>query len=231
MNETASQRSDLWIVVPAYNEATRIDATLRSLAGFQPRVVVVDDGSRDGTLAFALQHRVFALRHSVNCGQGAALQTGIDFALAQHAEYIVTFDADGQHSPDDIGPLLAPLLAGTSQVALGSRFLGQAMGIPWSRRALLKLGVAFTRIVSRMRVTDVHNGLRAFSRAAAVSIRIQHDGMAHASEILDQVHRAGLRYCEVPVSIRYTAESIRKGQSSWNALHVVTDLVLGRICR
>jgi polyprenyl-phospho-N-acetylgalactosaminyl synthase len=217
--------------VAAYNEGRRLARTLDGLRALCPRVVVVDDGSADDTADVALRHDVWVLRHLVNCGQGAALQTGIDFALARGAEVVVTFDADGQHDADEIGRLTEPVLAGRADVALGSRFLGRAVGMPWSRGLVLKLGVLFTQVFSRIRVSDTHNGFRALSRSAAARIRITQDRMAHASEILDQVRQHGLRYCEVPVTIRYADETLAKGQSSWNALRIVGQLVLGRLIR
>lgn len=220
-----------WILVPAYNEARRLGATLQALAAFQPRIVVVDDGSTDDTSAVARAQRVHVLRHVINLGQGAALQTALDYALGQGAEYLVTFDADGQHSADDVEGLLDPLRRGEADVVLGSRFLGQAVDLPVGRRVVLKLGVVFTRLFSRIRVTDTHNGLRAFSRTAADRIHLTQNRMAHASELLDQIRQLGLRYIEVPVTIRYTDETLAKGQSSWNALKIVGQLLLGRIVR
>jgi len=220
---------DLWVVVPAYNESSRLPATLRELTSHVPNVVVVDDGSPDDTVDAARECDVWVLRHPINRGQGAALQTGIDFALAQGASYIVTFDADGQHDPDDIRTVLAPLLRGDVDVTLGSRFLGRSIGMPLSRRIVLKLAILFTRVVSRIRVSDTHNGFRGFTAEAAVQLRIRQDRMAHASEILDEVVRLGLRYREVPVTIRYTANTLAKGQSSWNAVRIAWQFLIGKV--
>lgn len=221
----------VWIVMAAYNEGQRLNPTLEGLRGLAEGVVVVDDGSSDDTAAVALRHPVWVLRHIINCGQGAALQTGIDFALQRGAQIIVTFDADGQHDPDEIARLIEPVRTGRTEVALGSRFLGKAIGMPRTRWLVLKLGVLFTRVFSRIQVSDTHNGFRALSRQAAQRIRITHNRMAHASEVLDQVRRHGLSYCEVPVTIRYTQATMAKGQSSWNSLKIVTELFLGRMIR
>lgn len=223
--------ANLWVVVPAYNEAARLGATLDELLPHCPNVVVVDDGSRDDTPAVALARKVWVLRHPINRGQGAALQTGIRFALARGAGVVVTFDSDGQHDPTDIPAVVAPVLAGTADVALGSRFLGRTVGMPASRRIVLKAAVLFTRIVSRIRVTDTHNGLRAFTRAAAGAIRIRQDRMAHASEILDEIKRLNLRYAEVPVTVRYTAATLEKGQSSWNAVRIAWQFLVGKVVK
>ncbi len=222
----------VWIVVPAYNEGPRLAQTLSELtAAGLGKVVVVDDGSNDATWSVAAEQPVWLLRHLFNCGQGAALQTGIDFALRQGARIIVTFDADGQHRLEDVQSLIEPLRQGTAEVVLGSRFLGHAEGMPAARRIVLRLGVLFTRCVSRVQVTDTHNGLRAFSRTAAKRIRISQNRMAHASEILDQLRILGLRYVEVPVGIRYTEQSLEKGQSSWNALKIAGQFLLGRLLK
>lgn len=231
---SSSGRADaegVWVVVPAYNEAGRLDSTLAALRACYANVVVVDDGSTDATGELAARCRVWLLRHVFNCGQGAAIQTGIDFALRQGARVVVTFDADGQHAVDDIERLLEPIREHRAEIVLGSRFLGQAQGIPWSRWLILKLGVLFTRATARIRVTDTHNGLRALTRDAARRIRIRQHGMAHASEILEQIRPQGLVWCEVPVTVRYFEESLAKGQSSWNGLRIVARLVVGRMVR
>jgi glycosyltransferase involved in cell wall biosynthesis len=219
----------IYVVVAAYNEASCIADVAGEVRAAYPNVIVVDDGSSDDTFAAARRGARFVLRHVINRGQGASLQTGIDFALARGAKYIVTFDADGQHRVEDIGRLLAPLLAGEADIALGSRFLGTTTGMPASRRLVLKCAVLFTRMVNRVQLTDAHNGLRAFTRNAAEFVQIKADRMAHASEMIDFIRTSGLKYTEVPVEIRYTAYSLSKGQSSGNAFRIVFHYLLGRI--
>ena len=231
MSTKPTENNDVWIVVSAYNEARRLDGTLRSLCAAYSNVVVVDDGSQDATTDIALVHPVWLLQHSVNCGQGAALQTGIRFALEQGAAIIVNFDADGQHCVEEIEQLVAPIRAGQVDAALGSRFLGQTEQMPRHRWLVLKLGVWFTRLFSWIDVTDTHNGFRAFSHQAAQQIHIRQNRMAHSSEILDEIARQKIRYCEVPVTIRYTADTIGKGQSSWNSLRIVAQMILARLLK
>lgn len=221
----------VWIIVPAYNEAARIGRTLSNLLPLYPHVVVIDDGSSDATGQAAHEAGAWVLRHEVNSGQGASLQTGLMFALRQGAEYLVTFDADGQHDPADIARILAPLQKGEVDAALGSRFLGQTVDMPFTRKLILKAGVLFTRIVSNIKVTDTHNGLRAFTRSAATKLRLVQDRMAHASEILDQVRLHQMRYVEVPVTIRYSAETLAKGQTSMQAVKIAGELLLGRMIK
>ncbi|MEW4565757.1 glycosyltransferase family 2 protein [Bremerella sp. JC770] len=232
MPSEATSRPNIWIVVPAYNEAARIGRTVQGLVNHFPNVVVIDDGSQDATFDSLKHLPVWALRHPINLGQGAALQTGIDFAVRQGAEVVVTFDADGQHDVHDIQRLVEPITSGRAEVALGSRFLGsEAVNMPTSRRVILKLGVLFTRVCSRINVTDTHNGLRALSRKAATKIRIHQNRMAHASEILDQIQYLGLKFEEVPVTVHYTNAVLEKGQQNSAAVKVAAQFLLGRMVR
>jgi glycosyltransferase involved in cell wall biosynthesis len=216
----------VWIVVPAYKEAATIATVVGSLlAEGYDRICVVNDGSPDDTGALALAAGAHVLRHVVNLGQGAALQTGITYALARGAEYICTFDADGQHAPRSVTDLLEALERSGADVALGSRFLDKECHVPPLRRLLLKAALAFTHLHARVPVTDTHNGLRLFTRRAAAAIRIEQAGMAHASEILQKLGATRLRFVEVPVEIRYTSYSRKKGQSGFDSVKILLDLL------
>jgi len=231
MNAVAKSTPNVWIVVPAYNEAERIGTTIQGLVGRYSNIVVIDDGSKDATYQRICDLPVWSIRHPINLGQGAALQTGIDFAVRQGADVIVTFDADGQHDVNDIERLVAPVANGTADVALGSRFLGKTVDMPQSRWFILKLGVIFTRVCSRINVTDTHNGFRALSRKAANTLRITQNRMAHASEILDQIQYHGLEFEEVPVTIHYSEAVLEKGQQNSAAVKVAAQFLLGRMVR
>jgi glycosyltransferase involved in cell wall biosynthesis len=217
------------IVIAAYNEGSVIADVVRDALRLFPLIVVVDDGSPDDTGAAALLGGAVVLRHPINLGQGAALQTGIEYALGQDVDFVVTFDADGQHRPEDVQKMLETLADNGKQVALGSRFLGETVGMPVSRRWLLKAATVFTRITTGLRVTDAHNGLRTFRRDAAQAITIRQNRMAHASEILEEIGRKKLTYCEVPVTIHYTDYSKAKGQSGLGAFNILIDLLVARI--
>jgi glycosyltransferase involved in cell wall biosynthesis len=216
-------------VVPAFNEASKIRRVVDELLAVCPHVVVVDDGSDDDTAERLLGSGAVVLRHRLNRGQGAALQTGITQAVRLGADVVVTFDADGQHDPTDVDKLVAPVLRGECDVTLGSRFLGSSIDMPASRRWLLRLAIVFTQIVSRIRVSDVHNGLRAFSRGAAAELRITLDQMAHATEILELIKLHGWRYKEVPVTIRYTEYSLAKGQRLSDAVRIGVHVLLDKL--
>src|SRR6202035_3272915 len=134
------------------------------------------------------------------------------------AEYIVTFDADGQHRAGDIDALIAALQTHDADFALGSRFRGGSVAMPLSRRLLLRAATWFTRATTGLQVTDTHNGLRAMTRRGASAIRLRQNRMAHASEFLSQIGASGLRYVERPVTIEYTAYSLAKGQRMRDAV-------------
>ena len=217
------------VVIPAFNEQRTVGEIVRRVKEVVPHVVVVDDGSTDGTAQEASKAGAVVLTHFINRGQGAALKTGMAYALEQGAQVIVTFDSDGQHQPDDIEALVAPLRRGEFDVVLGSRFLRGGTWVPPVRKVTLKLGILFTRVVSRIRVTDVHNGLRAFTRQAALRLSLNEDRMAHASEILDEIARLRLRYLEVPTRVLYTEYSRQKGQHSAAAFRIAWDFLLGKL--
>lgn len=199
-------------IIPAYNEGAMIGSVVESLCNRVTEVVVVDDCSRDTTVQHAYEAGATVLRHLVNRGQGAALATGTAYALKQDADIIVHFDADGQHSPEDIQKFVVPLTQGNVDVVLGSRFLAQSdsTSMPLPRRVLLKCAIAFTSFFSGIRLTDTHNGFRALSRRAAELIRIRENRMAHASEIIHEIAHHRLRVREVPVAIRYTDYSFAR---------------------
>lgn len=225
--------STVFVVVPAYNECRVIRATMQPLIEMGYSVVVVDDASTDETTAVLRGLDLYILRHRINRGAGAATQTGMSFALARGASYIVHFDADGQHRSQDIPVLLAPLFAGRADVVLGSRFLRTAdrAAVPRARRLLLRGGVVFNGLLTGLWLTDAHNGLRAFTAQAAAQIDIRENGFAHGSEILQQIKRARLRCIEQPTMVSYTAYSMAKGQSPLNAIKIVFDLLLRRLFR
>jgi glycosyltransferase involved in cell wall biosynthesis len=223
--------SSISVVLTAYNEAPVIGRVIADLKRTGHDIIVVDDGSSDGTSELAAAAGAVIVKHPINLGQGAALQTGLAFALAKGADVIVTFDADGQHRAADINLLVAALAKHGADFALGSRFLGKSLNLLPSRRLMLKAATWFTRVTTGLRVTDTHNGLRAMTRRGASCIRLRQNRMAHASEILDQIATSGLAYVEVPVTIEYSAYSVGKGQRLSDSLIILIDLIARRLHR
>ena len=218
------KRDQTCVVIAAYNEAAMIGSVIGEVRRAGYRVVLVDDGSTDATAQAARAAGAVLIQHPFNLGQGAALQSGIDLALANGAEVIVTFDADGQHGAADISRLTDALAEENADFVLGSRFLETSSNIPPLRRVLLKAATVFTRITTGLRLTDAHNGLRAMTRRGAGAIRLRQNRMAHASELLAQIGASGLRYVERPVTIHYSAYSIAKGQKTSDSVVILLDL-------
>jgi polyprenyl-phospho-N-acetylgalactosaminyl synthase len=221
----------VWVICAAYNEATTIGRVVGELSRAGHRIIVVDDGSGDETRHIAATAGAHVVAHPINLGQGAALQTGIDYALSQGADVLVTFDADGQHRVSDIRRLLDALRQERADFALGSRFLGQTYNLPTLRRWLLQAATVFTRLTTGLRLTDSHNGLRALTRKGAAAIRLRQNRMAHASEILVEIAHSGLHYVEVPVTIEYTAYSLAKGQRIGDSVTILLDLFAQELYR
>jgi len=223
---------DVAFVVPVYNEAQVIGTVIKAIKAVTPHVVCVNDGSTDASAAEILKAGAYLVDHPINMGQGAAIQTGIEFArLLPGVERFVTFDADGQHVIDDAVRMLVTLEAGDLDIVLGSRFLGASVGASPFRKALLRLAVRFSNLTSGIRLTDAHNGLRAFNRHVADTIEITAPDMTHASEIIELIARNGYRYREVPVTIHYTAYSVAKGQAGMNAVNIAVDTLLRKVGR
>lgn len=216
-----------WVVIPLYNEATVIGGVIESLKPHFAHIVCVDDGSSDGSAAEAAAAGAHLVQHPVNLGQGAALQTGIDFALAHpECDYIVTFDADGQHRVEDALGMLQ--LARDEDVAIvfGSRFLDDRTNPGWMKKVILKTAVWVTNLTTSLKLTDAHNGLRVIRRDAAQGIELKQDRMAHATEIVLELGRTRLPWQEYPVELLYTDYSKAKGQSVLNSVNILVDLVV-----
>jgi glycosyltransferase involved in cell wall biosynthesis len=224
-------RGQVYVVIPAYNEGTVIFRVVSDVKRAGYSVVVIDDGSSDTTAEQARAAGATVIKHPFNLGQGAALQSGIEYALTQATECIVTFDADGQHRVSDISRLIEALVRERADFALGSRFLGQAPNLPALRRLVLQAATAFTRLTTGLQLTDTHNGLRAMTRRGANAIKLRQNRMAHASECLAQIASSGLRYVEQPVTIEYSAYSLAKGQHVRDAVHILLDLFARKLYR
>lgn len=213
-------------IVPAYNEEKTIGSVVRDLFGHVDKVVVIDDASQDKTCGNAKEAGAVVLRHKINLGQGAALQTGHDYSLKCGAKHILHFDGDGQFDVNDILPALEKLKLEKADILFGSKFLDNRSSIPWFKKYILKpIGILIDRFFSRIKLSDLHNGFRILNRAALEKIVITQDGMAHATEIPCHVRINNLKYIEYPVGVTYH----KYGQSSVGGFRIIKDLLVGRL--
>ena len=216
----------IYIIVPCFNEKAVLRQTLLPLIEQKYNVVVVDDCSSDASQEALKNLPIYYLQHSINLGQGAALQTGMNFAQQQGADIVVHFDADGQHPANEIPDLIQPILDEVADVVLGSRFLDKTKieNVPFKKRILLQAACWVNGWITGLWLTDAHNGFRALNRKALQNIYLTENRMAHATEILSLIKKANLRVKEIPVTISYTEYSMQKGQSIWNAVNILFDL-------
>jgi len=221
---------DVAIVIPVYNEAKVIKGVIESVMHEYGSVICVNDGSIDSSSEEIRKTKAFLIEHPINMGQGAALQTGIEFALMlKNIKYIVTFDADGQHRIEDVTSMLDVIRSGNVDIVLGSRFLGKSTNMSTLKKGLLKAAVIFTNATSGLTLTDTHNGLRVMTRRTAELLDLKMSDYTHASEIIERISQKNLRFIEIPVTIDYTEYSIAKGQSPLNAINIAFDMLMQRI--
>jgi glycosyltransferase involved in cell wall biosynthesis len=218
---------DTWVVIPLFNEEQVIADVVRDVRRTFSHVVCVDDGSSDRSAAAADAAGAVVVRHPVNLGQGAALQTGFQYALSDtDMRWVVTFDADGQHQVSDVLDMLEKARAEDLDVVFGSRFLDDRTDAAPLKKLVLRAAVGYTNLTTKTRLTDAHNGLRIMSRDVVQRLDITQNRMAHASELVQQIGAMNVRYAESPVHILYTEYSRAKGQSLWNAVNILAELIL-----
>ena len=221
------------IVIPLYNEESVIKKVLSELQTIYSSytIIVVDDCSSDKSYKEACVEGIYLLRHMINLGQGAALQTGIEYAQELGCSYVVTFDSDGQHNPLDIEPFVNVLKNEDIDIVLGSRFLGTTNNMPTRKKYLLKASRFFTWATTGLLLSDSHNGLRAINIKKFPNFKITQNRMAHASEIINIITDLKMRYKEMPCNIRYTDYTLQKGQSMWNSINIVIDSMIGNLTK
>lgn len=218
---------DVWLVIPLFNEGRVIGDVVAAARRTFHHVVCVDDGSTDGGARHARAAGAVVVQHPVNLGQGAALQTGFEFARAQPAmRWVVTYDADGQHRIEDVVAMVDLARGERLDAVFGSRFLDERSTPGWAKRVVLRLAVTYTNATTSTRLTDAHNGLRVLSRRVVDQLDITQNRMAHASELVAQVGALNVPYGEAPVHILYTDYSRSKGQSLWNSVNILAELIL-----
>ena len=224
------QYPDVWIVIPAFNEAGVIGEVVADVRSVFDHVVCVDDGSSDDTGEIALWAGAHLVRHPVNLGQGAAIQTGVEYARRQPgAQVFVTFDGDGQHRVKDVVAMVDRLTTNEADVVIGTRFGRAALSKPpLLKRIVLQTAAWLSPRGRRLGLTDTNNGLRVFNRTVADGLDITMSGMSHASEFVALVDENHWRVAEEPVEVLYTDYSKAKGQPLLNGVNIIFDGFLRR---
>lgn len=224
----------VWVVIPAFNEAAVIGEVVADVRSVFDHVVCVDDGSTDGTGEIARRAGAHLVRHPVNLGQGAAIQTGVEYARRQpDAQIFATFDADGQHRVKDLAAMVDRLLVGDVDVVVGTRFGTQHVARPpLIKRIVLQTAARLSRRGRRLGLTDTNNGLRVFNKKVADRLDITMSGMSHANEFIMLIDENHWRVAEEPIEVLYTEYSRSKGQPLLNGVNIIFDGFLrGRTSR
>lgn len=222
-------------LIRAYNESSRIVSVIEDIfRAWYTEIVVVDDGSTDATydiLQEKFSQKICIIRHAINRGGGAALETGFAF-IRQNAKknnwnYVVTFDADGQMNVDDMQKFEKFLQKNPhSEVIFGSRFIEQTYSnVPFFRKMTLFLWRIFTKFISNVGLSDAHNGYRVLSVKILQKIHITMDGMEYASELIDEISRIKVPIYEVPVTIHYDEYTLAKGQRFGWAFRIAMKMI------
>ncbi len=220
--------SETCCVIPMYNEQEVIAEVIYGLKAIFKNILCVDDGSTDGSVSRAREAGAIVIRHAVNIGQGAAIATGFIWIQTQtNFSRIVTFDADGQHLPEDAMRLVEELSSKKLDVVFASRFLDNQSQVPILKRIILRGVSNVTKALTDVELSDAHNGLRALTVDASRKIQLTQNGMAHATQFVSLVLQGDLKYSELPVTILYTPYSRSKGQSILNSVNIVLDLIWG----
>jgi len=233
--DTETHYPDVWIVIPAFNEAAVIGEVIADVRSVFDHVVCVDDGSTDGTGETARRAGAHLVRHPINLGQGAAIQTGVEYARKQPgARVFATFDADGQHRVKDVAAMIDRLCAGDVDVVIGTRFSKDQGGSrpPFLKRIVLQTATRLSPSGRRLGLTDTNNGLRVFNKKVADGLDIRMSGMSHANEFVMLIAENHWRVVEQPVEVLYTEYSKSKGQPLLNGVNIIFDGFLrGRMPR
>lgn len=223
----------IFCIIPAYNEEDNISSVIKSVGKYVGEVIVVDDGSSDQTGRIAQAERVVVLRHIINRGQGAALETGDQYARKKQADIVVHFDADGQFSPDEIDRVIAPIKNGQADIVFGSRFLGQANNMPWlKKQVIFPLARIISKLFWRVNLSDPQSGFRAFNKKILDRLRIENDGSAHCSEIIIKAFALNMKIKEVPITVSYNnfGQSIFGGKGrGMGGVQIIRDLIISKI--
>lgn len=215
-------------IIPAYNEAKHITEVIRRVSPFVQEVVIVNDCSFDTTAQLALESGATVISHPINRGQGAALQTGNEYAIKHQADIIIHFDADNQFQAEEIPDMIKPIIEGKAEVVLGSRFLEKKSNLPkFKKNIIMPLARLVNKLFFNIKLSDPQSGFRALSRSAAMKIKIENDGMAHCSEILHQLFSKKIKTVEVPITVIY----YEFGQKFSGGVRIIKDTIIKKIIK
>jgi glycosyltransferase involved in cell wall biosynthesis len=222
--------NNTFVIVPVFNEEKIIGLILELLKKQFTNIVCIDDGSSDRSFDIIKSKNVYILKHLINLGQGAALQTGINFAILKGAKFFLTFDSDGQHSLKDAMQMIKILKKNKIDIIFGSRFLNfkYQKKIPTFRRLILKLGVILSNFLSDIKLSDTHNGLRVFNLRFAKKLQIKFDGMSHPHSFFTNTYKYKFKYFEYPTNVIYSKYSLSKGQKNINSINILFDVIFSK---
>lgn len=217
-------------VIPALNEATRIAPVIRGAQKYVDTVIVVADGSTDGTPDIAREAGALVIEHVINCGAGAATMTGLEVARQAGFDVAVTIDADGQHDPRDIPRLLKTLQEEHADLVIANRF-GQKNSIPWIRRFANFIGNVLTFTVTGLYLPDTQCGFKIFGPKALQNIDLRMSGFEFCTEIIREASRFKWRIVSVPSKVMYSEYTLAKGQSFASGLRTAAKILLRTFIR
>jgi len=195
------------VAIPCFNTEDYVADVVSRAKRYVEQVIVVDDGSHDGTAEKAKAAGAMVVSHSVNRGYGEAIRSCFEVAKAEAAEILAILDGDGQHDPDELPQVLAPILAGEADVVIGSRFLGEKTNMPRYRKFGIDVITFLSNFGSNVRVSDAQSGFRAYSAQVIAAFPLKANGMAISVEILIKARQRGFTIREVPISCLYHSNS------------------------
>lgn len=219
----------VYLVIPAYNEEKHVKKVLYDVANLGYKIILVNDGSKDNTLKLAREvqklypHQVFIVSHVINRGLGAALKTGMTVALKHGAQYIITFDADGQHAFEDISKVVKPLKESKADAVIGSRIFDD---MPRTKHFANDVMNILTHIFYGIKVKDSQSGLRAFSAKAAKEINVVSPGYGVSSEFIKEIKDNHIEFDEVPITTIYTDETQHKGTNAIVGIKIMFKMII-----
>ncbi|WP_323735586.1 glycosyltransferase family 2 protein [Methanosphaera sp. ISO3-F5] len=219
---------DIYIILSCYNEENTLEEVVTGLVERGFKVLIIDDGSKDKSPVIARElvkryaPNVYHYRHIINVGLGGAIKTGIRAALSRGADIMITFDADGQHNPDDLYRMYPPLQDGIADVVIASRDFSD---MPAGRRFGNTVMNYITYIFQGKMVTDSQSGLRAFTASAARKLQLKSPQYGVSSEIIGEINRRNLEMLEVPMTTIYDDRTIQKGTNTLVGLKIILEFL------